>query len=331
MGSQSQHGATPQPQSFDPLVGSNETKLRTPRSDESHDQKNYDEKYLDMNHFFKSGTHTRRGKCRVDGSRTQLGSTSVGTSTAAPTKQASTTIDDMPTVIMTHIVGLAEGANPFVLTPVSHGFMTAVDEYVNSIYEAEERLHAIETMDRNIQLDTQRTAHAASPSLRDVCAQQIQEAAMRFLARRRRSVNGVELEISSAAPIDANETTVRVQINGGANTSLFVSPLVTARATRTGSTTPLGLAGKGQHLPTQGDLRRVGQGDLRRVGQRALLRLLLTRSHSRSLSGPPFRRVETLTQSRGNGPHTQPTKIEIRRRLVDTIVQNVAATINQKD
>ena len=40
------------------------------------------------------------------------------------TKQASTTIDDLPTVIMTHIVGLAEGANPYILTPVSHGFMT---------------------------------------------------------------------------------------------------------------------------------------------------------------------------------------------------------------
>ena len=62
MGSQSQHGATPQPQSFDPLVGSNETKLTTPRSDESHDQKNYDEKYLDMNHFFKSGTHNEAGQ-----------------------------------------------------------------------------------------------------------------------------------------------------------------------------------------------------------------------------------------------------------------------------
>ena len=41
--------------------------------------------------------------------------------------------------------------------------------------------------------------------------------------------------------------------DGGANTCLFVSPLLTARATRTGSTTPLGLAGKGQSLPTQGD------------------------------------------------------------------------------
>ena len=47
--------------------------------------------------------------------------------------------------------------------------------------------------------------------------------------------------------------TVRVQIDGGANTCLFVSPLLTARAIRTGSTTPLGLAGKGQSLPTQGD------------------------------------------------------------------------------
>ena len=62
MGSQSQHGATPQPQSFDPLVGLNETKLTTPRSDESHDQKNYNEKYIDMNHFFKSGTHNEAGQ-----------------------------------------------------------------------------------------------------------------------------------------------------------------------------------------------------------------------------------------------------------------------------
>ena len=63
MVSQSQHGATPQPQSFDPLVGSNETKLTTPRSEhDSHDQKNYDEKYLDMNHFFKSGTHIEAGQ-----------------------------------------------------------------------------------------------------------------------------------------------------------------------------------------------------------------------------------------------------------------------------
>ena len=59
MGSQSQHGATPQPQSFDPY----ETKLTTPRFDESHEhQKSYDEKYLDMNHFFKSGTHNEAGK-----------------------------------------------------------------------------------------------------------------------------------------------------------------------------------------------------------------------------------------------------------------------------
>ena len=58
MGSQSQHGATPQPQSFDPY----ETKLTTPRFDESHDQKSYDEKYLDMNHFFKSGTHNEAGQ-----------------------------------------------------------------------------------------------------------------------------------------------------------------------------------------------------------------------------------------------------------------------------
>ena len=43
----------------------------------------------------------------------------LGTTTAAPTKQASTTIDDMPTVILTRINDLAEGANPFVLMPVS--------------------------------------------------------------------------------------------------------------------------------------------------------------------------------------------------------------------
>jgi hypothetical protein len=46
---------------------------------------------------------------------------------------------------------------------------------------------------------------------------------------------------------------IKVQIDGGANTNLFVSPLITARAMKTGSITPLGLAGKGQLLPTQGD------------------------------------------------------------------------------
>ena len=46
-----------------PSRRSNETKRTTPRSEhDSHDQKNYDEKYLDMNHFFKSGTHNEAGQ-----------------------------------------------------------------------------------------------------------------------------------------------------------------------------------------------------------------------------------------------------------------------------
>ena len=78
----------------------------------------------------------------------------LGTTTATPTKQSSATIDELPTVILTRVIDLAEGANPFVLAPVSHGFKTAVHEFVNGIYEAEERLHAIETMDHVIQLWT---------------------------------------------------------------------------------------------------------------------------------------------------------------------------------
>ena len=162
----------------------------------------------------------------------------------------------MPTVIVTRIVELAHSENPFVLTQVSRGFQTAVTELVDNVYEAEERLHALEKEDYRAQRTVQRQAHAASPSLRAVCAEQIQQAAVRFLARRRamrHDACGVELEISSAALNDISEMSVRVQIDGGANTSLFVTPAISARATRTGITTPLGLAGKGQHLPTQGD------------------------------------------------------------------------------
>ena len=173
-----------------------------------------------------------------------------------PTKLLSTTFDDMPTVIVTRVVELAYSENPFVLTPVSRGFQTAVSAFVDSAYETEERLHAIEKEDNRARYTVQRQAHAASPSLRTVCAEQIQQATMRFLAHRRamrRDAFGVELETSSAVLGDISEMSVRVQIDGGANTSLFVTSAISARATRTGSTTPLGLAGKGQHLPTQGD------------------------------------------------------------------------------
>jgi hypothetical protein len=136
----------------------------------------------------------------------------------------------MPTAILARFVGLAEGTNPFVLTTVSHGFMSAVNEYVEGIYEAEERLHANEIADCKLRVDTQRKALAASPSLRAVCATQIQEAAKCFLARRRHSIYGIELEINSTAQDDDSESTVRVQIDGGANTNLFVSQAIRARA-----------------------------------------------------------------------------------------------------
>jgi hypothetical protein len=150
------------------------------------------------------------------------------------------------------LVDLSNNVNPFALTGVSRGFRSAVNEYVDGTYEAEERMHAVEHAEYKLKVDTQRKALAASPSLRAVCATQIQEAASYFLARRRH-ICGIELEISSAALVTDTELTVRVQIDGGANTNLFVSPPVMARATKTGSTTPLGLAGKGQLLPTQGD------------------------------------------------------------------------------
>jgi hypothetical protein len=41
------------------------------------------------------------------------------------------TICDMPTAILARIVELAHGANPFVLTTVSHGFECAVHDYVD--------------------------------------------------------------------------------------------------------------------------------------------------------------------------------------------------------
>jgi hypothetical protein len=154
--------------------------------------------------------------------------------------------------VLARIVELSHGANPFVLTAVSHGFECAVNDYVDGIYEAEERKYAIEVADIKLKVDTQRKALAASPSLRAVCATQIQEAVKRFLARRHH-ICGIELEISTAALAADTEPMIKVQIDGGANTNLFVSPLITARATKTGSITPLGLAGKGQLLPTQGD------------------------------------------------------------------------------
>jgi hypothetical protein len=165
---------------------------------------------------------------------------------------SSPTICDMPTAILARVVELAHGANPFVLTAVSHSFECAVNDYVDGIYEAEERKYAIEVADIKLRTDTQRKALAASPSLRAVCAAQIQEAVKRFLARRH-NICGIELEISSAALAADSELMIKVQIDGGANTNLFVSPPIMARATKTGSITPLGLAGKGQLLPTQGD------------------------------------------------------------------------------
>lgn len=90
----------------------------------------------------------------------------------------------MPTTILTRVVELANVANPFVFTSVSRGFKTAVADYVDGVYEADERLHAIEKADYRVQRDVQHNALAASPSLRAVCATQIQQAAACFLARR---------------------------------------------------------------------------------------------------------------------------------------------------
>ena len=51
---------------------------------------------------------------------------------------------DMPTAVLARVVDPAYGANPFVLTAVSHGFQDPVLEYVDGVYAAEEvRSHEV--------------------------------------------------------------------------------------------------------------------------------------------------------------------------------------------
>jgi len=145
------------------------------------------------------------------------------TATSSCLAPSTSTICDIPTAVLARIVELSHGANPFVLTAVSHGFECAVHDYVDGIYEAEERKYAIEVADIKLKVDTQRKALAASPSLRAVCATQIQEAVKRFLARRHH-ICGIELEISSAALAADTEPTIKVQIDGGANTNPPMPP-----------------------------------------------------------------------------------------------------------